>query len=80
MTVQRHTKMELADKRTKNYNQLKSITKNNIIEHKIKGSKGDIYTVFATKNNSILVCNCLGFQYRKRCWHTNSLKKSNANN
>lgn len=42
--------------------------------HKVKGRQGDIYTVLFTKrkneSDSEFVCNCLGYTYHKKCWHS----------
>lgn len=40
---------------------------------KVIGSKGDTYDVIAIKKNKKIVdvvCNCKGYYYRTKCWHT----------
>lgn len=37
---------------------------------KVKGSKGDTYTV--TRNKGVYTCTCVGFQWRKSCKHITS--------
>lgn len=40
----------------------------------IKGRRGDDYTLYAMKFDDfkpcIVMCNCKGYMYRKKCWHT----------
>lgn len=40
---------------------------------KIKGSKGDVYSV--TLNQGVWNCDCKGFSFRKDCKHVNESKK-----
>lgn len=41
--------------------------------YNVKGSKGDSYTVVVKGNYAH--CNCMGFQYRKRCKHADEILK-----
>lgn len=42
---------------------------------KIKGSKGDVYTV--TQRGSMFTCDCQGYQFRKSCKHIVAAKNGN---
>ena len=46
------------------------VTKTPKKEYKVKGSKGNVYTV--TKNKSSYTCTCPGFTFRKSCKHVSS--------
>jgi hypothetical protein len=48
----------------------KELSKN--LTWKVKGSKGDIYTVEKTEHG--MVCSCSGFKFRGRCRHISEIK------
>lgn len=49
------------------------LTKHDIQTWEVAGSKGSKYTVTRTGNN--YRCNCVGFQFRKRCKHIDETTK-----
>ena len=41
-------------------------------EYTFTGSKGDLYTVI--KQGNVTTCTCVGFQFRKKCKHSEEVK------
>jgi hypothetical protein len=39
----------------------------------VKGSKGDSYIV--TRQNNLIQCSCVGFQFRRKCKHIDMVEK-----
>ena len=47
---------------------------NNVVRETIEGSRGDLYTVEVWTDGHTK-CNCMGFLYRRKCKHIDSLKE-----
>jgi hypothetical protein len=50
----------------------------NIVVQKVKGSRGNVYTV--TRKHNMWSCTCMGFGYRRRCKHVTLVASGSSNN